>query len=62
VALGTLVAPTLEKAKVAIGPDPDRWQFANSAGQTLDKTKLAGSFGFQHDEEITLSLDAGVVG
>jgi hypothetical protein len=60
--LGALVAPTLEKANVAIGNDPDRWNFTNAAGATLDKNKPVGSFGFQKNEEIALTLDAGVVG
>lgn len=62
VQLGTLVVPALEKAKVADRSEPDRWIFTNGAGQVLDKTQAVGSFGFQHNEEISLSLGAGAVG
>ena len=61
-ALGTLVEPALEKAKVADKSDLDRWVFTNAAGLQLDKNATVGSFGFTHDEEIFLNLTAGVVG
>ena len=60
--LGTLVVPTLEKANVPDRSEPDRWIFTDAAGKTLDKTKAVGSFGFEHNQEISLSLGAGVVG
>jgi hypothetical protein len=60
--LGTLVEPALEKAKVADKSNLDRWIFTNAAGEKLDKSRLIGSFGFQQNEELSLSLDAGVVG
>lgn len=60
--LGTLVEPALEKAKVADKSDLDRWIFTNAAGENLDKNRTIGSFGFKHQEEISLSLSAGVVG
>ena len=61
-ALGTLVESALEKANVADRSDLDRWIFTNAAGQVLDKSATVGSFGFQHNEEVSLSLSAGVVG
>jgi hypothetical protein len=60
--LGALVVPTLEKAKVPDRSEPDRWIFTDASGQPLDKNKPVGSFGFSHDQEISLSLGAGVVG
>jgi len=60
--LGTLVEPALDKAKVADRSNLDKWIFTNAAGTVLDKTALIGSFGFQHNEELSLSMGAGVVG
>jgi hypothetical protein len=60
--LGTLLEPALDKAKVADKSDLDRWLFTNGAGETLDKTRAVGSFGFKHEEEIFLNLSAGIVG
>ncbi len=62
VPLGTLVEPALDKAKVADKSDLDRWIFTNTAGTVLDKNSAVGSFNFEHNEEISLSLSAGVVG
>lgn len=60
--LGSLVEPALEKAKVADKSEPQRWIFTNAAGEVLDKARTISSFSFKHNEEISLSLEAGVVG
>lgn len=60
--LGSLVEPALDKAKVADKSDLDRWIFTNAAGANLDKRLAIGSFNFANNEEISLSLSAGVVG
>lgn len=61
-ALASLIEPALDKANVADKSDLERWIFKNAAGDVLDKTQAIGSFGFKHNEEVFLSLEAGVVG
>lgn len=60
--LGGLVEPALDKAKVADKSNLDKWIFTNAAGKVLEKTALIASFGFQQNEELSLSMGAGVVG
>jgi len=60
--LGELVEPALDKAKVADKSNLDKWIFTNAAGKVLEKTALIASFGFQQNEELSLSMGAGVVG
>jgi hypothetical protein len=60
--LGSLIPEALDKAKVADKSDLDRWVFTNEAGTQLDKSQTVGSFGFAHNQEVSLNLSAGVVG